>query len=189
MAVKASASITLSVMKDIASTTRYYLLQSSTLSKPSVPTANPPGGNWDDTEPGYTVGSTNSLYTVDLTVFSNGTYEYSTVSLSSSYEAAKAAYNQAVSAKSVAQNAQSTADTAKSLAETATSKLQYIVIRSDGTHFKAMETDNEMVLTNEGLHIDVGGEQYSQFGASFAQFGNYQIRRTSDGGLAFKLKL
>ena len=85
--------------------------------------------------------------------------------------------------------AQSTADAAKSLAETATSKLQYMEIRTDGTHLKAMETDNEMVLTNEGLHIDVGGEQYSQFGATFAQFGNYQIRRTSDGGLAFKLKL
>ena len=80
---------------DVTATCRYYLLQASNLSAPSKPTQNPPGGNWDDTEPSYTSGSTNTLYFVDLTVFSDGTWAYSSVSKSSAYEAAKEAYNKA----------------------------------------------------------------------------------------------
>lgn len=99
MAVKAKAEITLASIRDVKSTTRYYLLQSSTAAKPAKPSANPPGGSWVKTEPSYTAGSTNSLYFTDLTVFSDNTYAYSDVSLSSSYEAAKTAYNKAVAAQ------------------------------------------------------------------------------------------
>lgn len=105
MAVKASAHITLSIERDIKSYWRYYLLRSSTLATPSKPTTNPPSSSWDDSEPSYIEGSTNSLYYVDLTVFSDGTFSYSEVSLSTSYEAAKSAYNKA-------HNAQQTADSA-----------------------------------------------------------------------------
>ncbi|WP_424236586.1 hypothetical protein [Bhargavaea ginsengi] len=105
MAVKAKAEITLASVRDVKSTTRYYLLQSSTASKPAKPSANPPGGSWVKTEPSYTAGSTNSLYFTDLTVFSDDTYVYSDVSLSSSYEAAKAAYNKAVAAEGTASTA------------------------------------------------------------------------------------
>lgn len=99
MAVKASSSITLSSVVDVKATYRYYLLQSSTLAMPSKPTTYPPPSTWDDTEPSYTEGSTNSLYFVDLTLFSDDTWLYSEVSLSSSYEAAKIAYNKALSAE------------------------------------------------------------------------------------------
>ena len=75
------------------------------LSAAAKPSANPPGGSWVKTEPSYTAGSTNSLYFTDLTVFSDNTYVYSDVSLSSSYEAAKAAYNKAVSAEGTASTA------------------------------------------------------------------------------------
>ena len=102
MAIKASAAITLSSIRDLQSCTRYYLLQSSTSAKPAKPTAKPPGGNWVTAEPSYTAGSTNSLYFCDLNVFSDGDYAYSDVSLSSSYEAAKAAYNKAVTAEETA---------------------------------------------------------------------------------------
>ena len=105
MAVKVSALITLSSVTDVASVTRYYLLQSSTLAKPAKPTVKPPSGSWTDTEPTYTAGSTNSLYFTDLTVFSDGTWAYSSVSLSSSYEAAKAAYNKASAAQATAEQA------------------------------------------------------------------------------------
>lgn len=101
MAVKARAEVTLMAVVDVASTTRYYLLQSSTLAKPAKPTAADPGG-WSETEPSYTAGSTNSLYTVDKTTYSDGTFAYSEVSLSSSYEAAKLAYNEAQAAASAA---------------------------------------------------------------------------------------
>lgn len=103
MAVIASASITLTSITDVASTTRYYKLQSSTLAKPAKPTAKPPSG-WTTTEPTYAAVATSSLYTCDLTVFSDGTYAYSDVSLSSSYEAAKDAYNHAIEAAKTASN-------------------------------------------------------------------------------------
>lgn len=102
MAVKARAEITIYHVIDIDKTIRYYLLQSSTSAAPSKPTTNPPGGNWQTTEPSYTAGSTNTLYFVDLTVMSDETFEYSDVSKSSSYEAAKEAYNAAIAARKVA---------------------------------------------------------------------------------------
>lgn len=92
---RAKAEITISRIVDISSVTRYYLLQSSTVTAPSKPTTNPPASTWTLTEPSYTSGSTNTLYFVDCTVFTNNTFKYSEVSKSSSYEAAKAAYNKA----------------------------------------------------------------------------------------------
>ena len=110
MAIKASASITLSAVRDLQSCTRYYLLQSSTLSPPAKPTTKPPGGSWVTTEPTYTAGSTNSLYFCDLNVFTDEDFAYSDVSLSSSYEAAKAAYNLAQMAQSEAEQALSSTE-------------------------------------------------------------------------------
>ena len=104
MAIKASCTVTLSCYRDTQSVTRYYKLQSSTASAPSKPTTKPPSG-WSDSEPSYTSGSTNTLYFCDLTVFSDGTWSYSTVSKSSSYEAAKEAYNKAVAAGNTANSA------------------------------------------------------------------------------------
>lgn len=98
--VVALASITLSAVVDVDACYRYYLLQSSTLTKPAVPTSVPPGEAWDDTEPTYSSGSTQSLYVVDLTVFSDGSFSYSPVSLSTAYEAAKEAYNKAAAVSS-----------------------------------------------------------------------------------------
>ena len=68
----------------------------------------------------FSEGSTSSLYTCDQTVFSNGTWAYSAVSLSSSYEAAKAAYNKAVAA-----------------ANTANATAQSVWKDSDGEHISA----------------------------------------------------
>lgn len=98
--IKASAQITIHYIIDIKAIHRYYLLQGSTLAKPSKPTTYPPASTWTTTEPTYTSGSNNSLYFVDCTVFNDNAFTYSDVSLSSSYEAAKAAYNKAVSADS-----------------------------------------------------------------------------------------
>lgn len=102
MAVKARDDVTLAALTDVANVRRYYLLQSSTLNPPAAPTANPAPSPWVTAEPTYTEGSTTSLYTVDLTVFTDGTFDYSTVSKSSSYEAAKSAFNKAVAATNVA---------------------------------------------------------------------------------------
>ena len=112
MDVRASASVTLCTVRDVQAVNRYYKLQASTAAVPSPPTSIgtlPPFG-WSATEPTYTSGSTNSLYTVDLTIFTDNTFNYSEVSLSSTYEAAKAAYNKAVAAANAASGAQTTAD-------------------------------------------------------------------------------
>ncbi|MDD4372217.1 MAG: hypothetical protein PHD56_14330, partial [Anaerostipes sp.] len=109
MAVKASATITIWNLVDINSTTWYYKLQSSTASAPSKPTLNTPTG-WTKTEPTYTEGSTNTLYTTCKTTFSDDTFEYSDVSKSSSYEAAKTAYNKALAANNTANDTKDTVD-------------------------------------------------------------------------------
>lgn len=98
MAVKAAGQITLTSVVDVTAVYRYYLLQSSTAAKPTKPTAFPPPSPWNDTEPTYTEGATNSLYTVEATTFSDDSFLYSLVQLSSSYEAAKVAYNKATNA-------------------------------------------------------------------------------------------
>ena len=79
-----------------------------------------------------------------------------------------------------------TADAAKALADEAAETLQYIEVRTDGTHMKAKGTVNEMVLTNEGVSINKGSTTYSQFAANYIQFLDYQMYRTSDNGIAFK---
>lgn len=114
MALKATAQITLSSVIDVKATYRYYRLQSSTLTKPAKPTTFPPASTWGDVEPNYVDGSTNSLYFVDCTVFCDDTFNYSEVSLSSAYEAAKTAYNKATNAQNAASNAQNTANNAQS---------------------------------------------------------------------------
>lgn len=103
MAVIAKAEMTVSHMIDVVGTYRFYLLQSSTASAPLKPTTYPPASPWGDTEPTYTSESTNSLYFVDCTVYSNNTFDYSPVSLSTSYEAAKEAYNKATNAQNAAE--------------------------------------------------------------------------------------
>lgn len=105
MSVKARDDVTLASVADVANVRRYYLLQSSTLAAPSAPTVNPAPSPWVTAEPSYDGAATNSLYTLDLTVFSDGTFDYSTVSKSSSYEAAKNAWNKAASATTIANQA------------------------------------------------------------------------------------
>ena len=102
MAIKASTTITISKYRDTDSVTRYYKLQASTAAAPAKPTTLEPSG-WTTSEPSYTNGSTNTLYFCDRSKFSDGTFSYSDVSKSSSYEAAKAAWNKA-------QNAQDSVD-------------------------------------------------------------------------------
>ena len=97
MAVKASATITLTSYRDTQSVTRYYKLRPAGSSAPLKPETKPPSSDWTDSEPACDISK--ELYFCDLTIFSNGEGEYSKVSKSTSYEAAKQAYNKAQSAK------------------------------------------------------------------------------------------
>ncbi len=142
MGVKASASITLSSVVDIEDAQRYYKLQESTLPKPEKPTINPPEG-WSKTEPGYTNGSTSCLYFCDLTVFSDGSFSYSEVSLSSSYEAAKEAYKKASSAE----------DTAVQLVTRVTNAEASITKNSRAIELRATKTEVTEAVNN----VQIGG--------------------------------
>ena len=97
MAVKGRATVTLTQYRDIQSVTRYYKLQIVGSSAPLKPETKPPSSDWTDSEPACDISK--ELYFCDLTIFSNGEGEYSKVSKSTSYEAAKEAYNKAQSAK------------------------------------------------------------------------------------------
>lgn len=150
MAIKASATITLFDVVDIDSTTWYYLLQSSTASPPAKPTTATPSSSWKTTEPSYTAGSTNTLYTVMKTTYSDGTFEYSAVSKSSSYEAAKAAYNKATAA-----------------AKTATNYMKY----TDGTglvvgDMTASALGNNVLIDSDSVDIRNGDKTLSSFHAN-----------------------
>lgn len=111
MAIIASSKVTLMLLNQVASTKRYYLLRDSLLSWPTpdppVVNVEPPtsGGVWTTTEPTYVEGSTNTLYTTDQTKYTDGSIEYSAISRSSSYDAAKAAYLKATQAYTTATNA------------------------------------------------------------------------------------
>ena len=111
MAVKGSATVTLSQYRDTDSVTRYYKLQLSSLAAPDKPTNVKPNetpAGWSKSEPACDI--TMSLYTVDVTVFSDGKTHVSDVSKSTSYEAAKEAYNKASHAQNSANEAAKTAD-------------------------------------------------------------------------------
>lgn len=147
MAIKAKAEITISRIIDIENVVRYYLLQSSSIAAPSKPTANPPGGSWSTIEPTYNSGATNSLYFTDLTIMSNGTYSYSAVSKSSSYEAAKEAWNKANNAQNgvgqlttKVQNVETSVDSVKEYTDAVSSQYGYryrkeIIVYGDRTDY------------------------------------------------------
>lgn len=74
----------------ISTYTRFYYLTAG--AEPAKPTVLSPPAPWSTTEPNYTPGSTDKLYYTDRTVLTSGAFSYSNVSLSTSFEAAKAAY-------------------------------------------------------------------------------------------------
>lgn len=157
MAIKARAEITLSSIRDIQSVTRYYLLQSSTSTAPAKPTKNPPGGNWVTTEPTYTSGSTNSLYFTDCTVFSDGTFVYSDVSLSSSYEAAKVAYNKAAGAEDVANSANEKIDNLEIGGRNLIRRTDYAIYGND-SNYKHYANQSPATFSSDRITVPFGTE-------------------------------
>lgn len=84
----------LTVYKEIVSVTRYYIMANTA---PTIDETFDPSGleglGWSMFEPAYSADKT--LYYVDVTRFSDGTWQYSPIGTSNSYEAAKKAAKQA----------------------------------------------------------------------------------------------
>lgn len=140
----------------ILSVTRYYLLQSPTSAAPAKPTTNPPSSSWTKVEPTYMSGSTNTLYFVDCTVFTDNTFTYSEVSQSSSYEAAKDAYNKATSVETRVTDAETNISQNKEQIELRATKTEVTTAVNNAT--QGIQND-----TNEALKNYVPKEDYEEY--------------------------
>lgn len=140
----------------ILSVTRYYLLQSPTSAAPAKPTTNPPSSSWTKVEPTYMSGSTNTLYFVDCTVFTDNTFTYSEVSQSSSYEAAKDAYNKATSVETRVTDAETNISQNKEQIELRSTKTEVTTAVNNAT--QGIQND-----TNEALKNYVPKEDYEEY--------------------------
>lgn len=64
----------------------------------------------------------------------------------------------------------------------------YVRVEPDGLHVGAVESDGEVRIDSDSVDVLIGGRVFSSFGQNYVEFGNYQLRRTADGGLAFKMR-
>ena len=162
MAVKGSATVTLSQYRDTKSVTRYYKLQLSSLAAPDKPTNVKPDetpAGWSKSEPACDI--TMTLYTVGVTVFSDGTTHVSDVSKSTSYEAAKEAYNKASQAQNSANEAAKKADNYISSDESG------IMVSENTGEVKELPqnaTKNNVLITEKDVQIRNGRNILSSYG-------------------------
>ena len=83
------------------------------------------------------------------------------------------------------------ADQARSAADAALPRADFQrVLRIDegGLHVGDNQASGEVVIDSDGVNVCLGGRVFSAFGANYVEFGNCQLRRTADGGLAFKMR-
>lgn len=164
MAVKGSATVTLSQYRDTDSVTRYYKLQSSSLAAPDKPNNVKPNeapAGWSKSEPACDI--TKTLYTCDVTVFSDKTTHVSDVSKSTSYEAAKEAWNKAQTAQNTATEAAKTADNYIS-----TDSTGIMVSENKGAtkEIPSNATKNNVLITEQDVQIRNGKKVVASYGDS-----------------------
>lgn len=164
MAVKGSATVTLSQYRDTESVTRYYKLQSSSLAAPDKPINVKPNetpAGWAKAEPACDI--TKTLYTCDVTVFSDKTTHVSDVSKSTSYEAAKEAWNKAQTAQNTATEAAKTADNYIS-----TDSTGIMVSENKGAtkETPSTATKNNVLITEKDVQIRNGKKVVASYGDS-----------------------
>lgn len=64
----------------------------------------------------------------------------------------------------------------------------YVRIMDDGLHVGAEGTTGEVRIDSDSVDVMLNGMAFSSFGSNYVEFGNYQLRKTADGGLAFKMR-
>lgn len=60
-------------------------------------------------------------------------------------------------------------------------------IDNEGLHVGDNRSNGEVLVDSNSVNVVFNGQKYSKFSSNYVQFGNYQLRRSSDGGLVFKL--
>ena len=100
-------------------------------------------------------------------------------------------------AQTASDQALEAAETANEALNTAQDMYNLIYAETDGLHVKGYYIDDdgqrisnrsEVLIDYSGMNVNLNGETYSQFKANYVQFGNYQLRKTADGGLVFKMR-
>lgn len=144
----------------VVNTITYYKLQSSTEEFPTKPTIYPPASDtgWITTEPSYQAGKT--LYSVDCTVYSDGNFAYSGVSISSSYEAAKSVYNDIT---------------------------MYYRFDDSGQYIGKEGSTTQMHLVNDALTIEVNGEAVTRIDDGGFNADQITIKQLTVGGYTLGL--
>lgn len=164
MAVKGSATVTLSQYRDTESVTRYYKLQSSSLAAPDKPANVKPNetpAGWSKSEPACDI--TKTLYTCDVTVFSDKTTHVSDVSKSTSYEAAKEAWNKAQTAQNTATEA---AKTANNYISTDATGIMVSENKDATKETPSNATKNNVLITEKDVQIRNGQKVVASYGDS-----------------------
>ena len=74
----------------------------------------------------------------------------------------------------------------------------YVRIKPDGLHVGNLidpltgaildEPPGEVVIDYNSVDIVLSGTTYSSFASNYVEFGNYQLRKSADGGLVFKMR-
>lgn len=184
MAVKGSATVTLSQYRDTESVTRYYKLQSSSMAAPDKPAnvkPNEPPAGWSKSEPACDI--TKTLYTCDVTVFSDKTTHVSDVSKSTSYEAAKEAWNKAQTAQNTAIEAAKTADNYISADSTG-----IMVSENKGAtkETPSNATKNNVLITEKDVQIRNGQKTVASYGETIVlgAEGEQRLEITKNGVVA-----
>lgn len=91
-------------------------------------------------------------------------------------------------AQSTADVAQNTADNAQSTADSAQARFERVMkLDESGLHIGDNQSGGEVLIDSESVNVVLNGQRYSKFAGNYVQFGNYQIRRSIDGGLVFKI--
>lgn len=132
----------------VISIVRYYMIKTSSQeTPPDKPTTNPPSDSWSNIEPGY--NSNGYLYFVDLTTFSDGSFSYSDVSLSSTYSAVKDAEKKAEEAKAKADDTQNSLDETNQNLKTYFDFGDDLTIRKENSPFKISISNEEIQIKQD----------------------------------------
>lgn len=110
--------------------------------------------------------------------------------LSQVEQTAESAQDAASSAQNTAASAQDAAESAKSTADSALPRVEFqrvVRIDEEGLHVGDNQSNGEVLVDSNSVNVVFNGQKYSKFSGNYVQFGNYQLRRSSDGGLVFKL--
>lgn len=150
---------------------QYYLSTSSTTQT---------GGEWVNAMPEWESGK--YIWTRSEIIYTDGAIAYT-----------DPYYDHSLT---IADEAQTAASNAGAIAASAVEALgdipNYVEIKDDGLYLKDENGASTLKLNSASVNIGTvagtAADGYSQFTANYVQFGNYQLRKSADGGLVFKLK-